>query len=58
VFLGTTPIGMPLLGWVCDQWGPQTGLWVASLTALVAAVAVTPLLHRLRGKHDAGPQSG
>jgi MFS family permease len=58
VFLGTTPIGMPLLGWVCDQWGPQAGLWVASLTALVAAVAVTPVLHRLRGKHDAGPQRG
>jgi MFS family permease len=56
VFLGTTPIGMPLLGWVCDQWGPQAALWVASLTALVAAVAVTPILHRLRGKHDAGPQ--
>ncbi|KQZ11755.1 hypothetical protein ASD19_00250 [Microbacterium sp. Root53] len=55
VFLGTTPIGMPLLGWVCDQWGPQAGLWVASLTALVAAVAVTPMLHRLRGGHNPPP---
>lgn len=55
VFLGTTPIGMPLLGWVCDQWGPQAGLWVASLTALGAAVAVTPILHRLRGGHDPAP---
>lgn len=50
IFLGTTPLGMPIIGWVCDMWGARAGMWVASLTALVAAVAVTPMLFRMRGE--------
>jgi MFS family permease len=48
VFLGTTPIGGPLIGWVCEQWGPRSGLFVAGGTALVGAAAVAPALMKVR----------
>jgi MFS family permease len=37
VFLGSTPIGGPLVGWMCELWGARTGFLVAGGTALVAA---------------------
>jgi MFS family permease len=48
VFLGSTPIGGPLLGWMCEAWGPRAGLVVAGATALLAGLAVLPRLRRLR----------
>ena len=44
VFLGSTPFGGPLLGWVCEQWGARAGFLVAGCTALVAAI---PFIGRL-----------
>lgn len=46
VVLGSTPLGMPLLGWICDVWGARTGMAVASVSALVAAAVVFPRLRR------------
>jgi MFS family permease len=40
LFLGTTPIGGPLLGWVCVAWGSQWAWVVAGATALAVAVVV------------------
>jgi MFS family permease len=37
VFLGTTPIGAPILGLVCDVWNPRVGLVIGGLGALTAA---------------------
>ena len=37
VFLGTTPIGGPLLGWVCEQWGARVGFAVGGVGGLCAA---------------------
>ncbi len=37
VFLGTTPIGGPLLGWVCQQFGARVGFAVGGVACLVAA---------------------
>ncbi|HWL97660.1 MAG TPA: MFS transporter [Nocardioidaceae bacterium] len=48
VFLGSTPIGAPMLGWVCQAFGARTGLVVAGGTALLAAGWVVPALRRLR----------
>lgn len=42
VFLGSTPIGGPLLGWVCQTWGPRSGLLLAAATSALAALAVSP----------------
>ena len=49
VFLGSTPIGGPLLGWVCEQWGARAGFLVAGCTALVAAL---PFIGRLQSPDD------
>jgi MFS family permease len=41
-FLGSTPIGGPIIGWVSQQLGPRAGLWVggvATLTVTIAAIA-------------------
>ena len=47
VFLGTTPIGGPAVGWVCEAYGARAGLVVAGAPALLAAVWVLPGLRRL-----------
>jgi MFS family permease len=40
VFLGSTPIGGPLVGWACEEWGARSGFVIAGLTAAVAAAAM------------------
>lgn len=52
VFLGSTPIGGPLLGWVCEQWGARTGLLVSGAAPALAALTVLPTLRRLRRRAD------
>ncbi|MFN8052202.1 MAG: MFS transporter [Acidimicrobiales bacterium] len=37
VFLGSTPIGGPILGAVCDWLGPRYGVGLGALSAIVAA---------------------
>ena len=37
VFLGSTPIGAPLVGWIADVAGPRAGLLVGAVAALLAA---------------------
>jgi MFS family permease len=37
VFLGSTPIGGPILGWICDAWGARAGLALGGLSCLAAA---------------------
>jgi MFS family permease len=36
VFLGSTPIGGPIVGAICDVWGPRSGLLIGGLSAFVA----------------------
>ena len=37
VFIGSTPLGGPLLGYVCDRFGPRAGLVLGAAAALGAA---------------------
>lgn len=37
VFLGSTPIGGPILGWVCEVFGARTGVMIGGLSAVIAA---------------------
>jgi predicted MFS family arabinose efflux permease len=40
-FLGSTPLGSPIVGWVSEQFGPRAGFAMGGVAALVAgAVAV------------------
>jgi MFS family permease len=48
VFLGSTPIGAPMLGWVCEQWGSRAGLFISGAAPALAALLVLPTLRRLR----------
>ncbi len=45
VFLGSTPIGAPLVGWLAEAWGPRAGLVLGGAAALLAALAAQ-LAHR------------
>ncbi len=37
VFLGSTPIGGPILGWVCERFGARTGVMIGGFGCLAAA---------------------
>jgi MFS family permease len=49
VFLGSTPFGGPLLGWICEAYGARAGFVVAGVSALVVGGALLPRLRALRG---------
>jgi MFS family permease len=38
VFLGSTPIGGPILGWVCQHFGARIGVVIGGVSAIVAGV--------------------
>ena len=38
-FLGSTPIGAPIVGWIADAFGARAGLALGAITALGAGVA-------------------
>jgi predicted MFS family arabinose efflux permease len=46
--LGSTVVGGPLVGWVCQQWSPRAGLGLAGVATVVAAVALLPTMSRDR----------
>ncbi|WP_347060742.1 MFS transporter [Blastococcus sp. HT6-30] len=52
VFLGSTPIGGPLLGWVCEQFSARAGLFLSGLAPAIASLALLPTLRRLRRRAD------
>jgi MFS family permease len=37
-FLGSTPIGSPIVGWVMDEFGSRAGLGVGGASALIAGI--------------------
>ena len=48
VFLGTTPLGGPLLGWVAEQWGARASLFLSGLVSLAASLAAVAVPARRR----------
>jgi MFS family permease len=47
VFLGSTPIGAPVVGWLAEVAGPRTGLVVGGIAALVAAAGARAAFARV-----------
>jgi MFS family permease len=39
VFLGSTPVGAPLVGWVAERFGPRFALGLGGMATLVAGLA-------------------
>ncbi len=51
IFLGGAPIGSPLAGWIAEEFGARMSVISGGVISLVATVAVTCLLARMRGTH-------
>jgi MFS family permease len=49
VFMGTTPVGAPVVGWVGEAFGPRTAIWAGGALTLVAAIVVFALEQRRHG---------
>jgi MFS family permease len=49
VFLGSTPIGSLVVGWLAEQYGPRSGLVLAGVGALAAAALAAVSDRRRRG---------
>jgi MFS family permease len=48
VFVGSTPIGGPLVGWVAQAFGPRAGLALGGLATVVASASVLWALRHWR----------
>jgi MFS family permease len=51
-FLGSTPVGSPIVGWISAQWGPRMGFAVGGVAALIAGVVAAAALRRLPAHRD------
>jgi MFS family permease len=40
VFLGTTPVGSLLVGWLSERYGPRTGVWLGGVISFLAGASV------------------
>ena len=47
--IGTTPIGGPLVGWVCQEFGPRWGLAVGGIATIIGVVVFGSAFVRLAG---------
>jgi predicted MFS family arabinose efflux permease len=47
VFLGSTPIGAPLVGWLAEALGPRAGLVAGAAAALIAAALARTAFARM-----------
>ena len=53
-FLGSTPIGGPLTGWLAETYDPRVALLLAGVTGLSAAWAARVCFARLRERSGEG----
>ena len=49
VFFGTTPVGSPLIGWIAEEYGARTSIWLGGLASLACTLLVA--LVQLRRSH-------
>src|SRR3954447_6359203 len=54
VFLGSTPIGAPLIGWLAQASGPRAGLAVGGLAALATGIVAARAVRQSGGWLPAG----
>lgn len=48
VFIGSTPIGSPIIGWIAEHFGPRSGFAVGGVAAVVTALVALPSAVRAR----------
>jgi MFS family permease len=49
VFMGGTPIGAPVIGWLAEVFGPRWSLLIGGAVSALATVGATAVLARKRG---------
>ncbi|MGV9450137.1 MFS transporter [Streptomyces sp. NPDC003635] len=49
VFLGGSPVGAPIVGWITDTYGPRVGLAAGGAVAALAAAVIGLVLARVGG---------
>ncbi|WP_405570664.1 MFS transporter [Streptomyces sp. NBC_01167] len=49
VFVGGTPLGAPVFGWITDTYGPRIGFAAGGLISLLAALGIGVMLARAGG---------
>lgn len=55
VFLGTNPVGAPLVGWIAERYGAGVSIWLGGLISFVAAaLALAWQLRRTGGQVRSG----
>ncbi len=54
IFLGCTPLGAPLVGWVADAFGPRWALGVGAASGFAAAALATWYLERAKRRRAGG----
>jgi MFS family permease len=57
VFIGTTPIGAPIVGWIAQEFGPRAAMGLGAVAVLLTT-AVTLWLATSRHVFDTRPQPG
>jgi MFS family permease len=55
VFLGSTPIGAPLVGWIAEVAGPRAGLVLGAVAALATAAGARAAYARVRPAPERRP---
>jgi predicted MFS family arabinose efflux permease len=51
-FLGSTPVGSPIVGWICAVWGPRVGFAIGGVAAIVAGFAAWVSFSHLRTERE------
>lgn len=49
IFMGGTPLGAPVVGWIGDVWGPRWTIWIGAVATGATFVWVTAWYMRHRG---------
>ena len=58
VFVGSAPVGAPIVGWIAEHAGARVALGVGALTALTAGLAALYRLRNLEARFDQQRQVG
>jgi MFS family permease len=51
-FLGSTPIGSPIVGWICAVWGARAGFAIGGIAALISGFVAWLSFARIRAERD------
>jgi MFS family permease len=51
-FLGSTPVGSPIVGWICAVWGARAGFAIGGIAALVSGFVAWLSLARMRAERE------